>query len=91
MKNLRTWHITLGGFTDKVSPFEMEDGIFEMVAVDDVKKDDIVAFIPADLIMTVAHAKDRSKNVQALEEVGGVLEKMKSGTSTVTLALYVME
>ena len=66
MKNLRTWHITLGGFTQKVSPFEMEDGVFDMVAVEDVTKDDVVAFIPAELIMTVQLAKERSTTVKAL-------------------------
>ena len=61
-----------------------------MVATIDVKEDDIVAFIPEDLLLTVKQAKDRCQNVKTLMEKG-LVEKLKAGSQNVILALFVME
>ena len=70
--------------------YEIAPGNNEMRASEDIKEGDLLAFIPESMLLTVAHAKANSPNVQILREKD-LLDKMESPGPIVPLALYFLE
>ena len=70
--------------------YEIAPGNNEMRASEDIKEGDLLAFIPETMLLTVAHAKENSPNVQILREKD-LLDKMESPGPIVPLALYFLE
>ena len=75
LQSMFEWHKSVGGRLDKVYMHTVpgENDNSEMRASDDIQRDELVAFIPEEMLLTVTHAKENSPMVKVLIE-NGVLD-----------------
>ena len=86
------WHKSVGGKLDKVYMHSIpgENDNNEMRASEAIKMDELVAFIPEEMLLSVTHARENSEMARILIEKG-ISEQFQSIGPLVPLVLFFLE
>ena len=92
LQSMFEWHKSVGGKLDKVYMHTVpgENDNNEMRASEAIKMDELVAFIPEEMLLSVAHARENSEMAKILIEKG-ISDQFQSIGPLVPLVLFFLE
>ena len=79
-----------GGELGKIQQHTFEDDLRGMIATGDIEKDELICFIPREMLITFEEAQE-SKLYKAVNDAGIDMKSLQVNEDTMPLALFVLE
>ena len=79
-----------GGELGKIQQHTFEDGLRGMIATDDIETDELICFIPREMLITLDEAQE-SKLLKAVNDAGIDMKSLQENKDIMPMALFVLE